>query len=306
MSSTKRYSRLLFSLVLVGAPGTLLAAPCCGAGFAIPSIITSDDRAQIATSYNFSRVHADVFTDGAWRRRRERDATETLKLEGAHIFRDRFQIGASVPYQRRSREGAQDEQSAGLGDIALQLGYEYLPDWDYNPLRPKGIGYLSLTLPTGRSIYESKDGTGIDARGRGFWGIGAGTVLTKSWGPWDANFNLEAHSFFSKRVSNSVTQGTVRPGFGGSTSLGAGHNWKNFRLGGLVNWFYEAATDVTGTTPSEGAPKRFAAGSLLVSYLLPENQSLVLSYTDQTVFGSPFNTTLSKSITLFFQTRWQR
>ncbi len=283
-----------------------MAAPCCGAGFAIPSIITSDDKAQVAVSYSYSKIHADVFTNGDWRRRQEKDVTETYKLEGAHIFNDRYQFGVSAPYQKRTREGAQADSSAGLGDVSLQLGYEYLPDWDYNPYRPKGIGYLSLIVPTGRSIYESKDGSGIDARGRGFWGLGAGTVLTKSWGPWDANFNFEGHYSLPKKVSNDTTKGTVKPSYGGSTSLGGGHNWKSWRMGALINWFYEAETDVTGTTASEGQLKRYAAGSVLLSYLFQSNESLVLSYTDQTIFGSPFNTSLSKSITLFFQKRWQR
>ena len=281
--------------------GKSFGAPCCGSGFTIPSIITSDDKAQMALTYTYSRIHADVFTNGDWRRREEKDITETYKIEGAHVFKDLYQFGISVPYQQRTREGAQADSSAGLGDISLQLGYEYLPDWDYNPYRPKGIGYLSLILPTGKSIYESEDGSGIDARGRGFWGLGAGTVLTKSWEHWDANFNIEGHYSFPKEVSNDTTKGTVKPSYGGSMAVGTGYNWESIRLGGLINWFYEAPIDVTGTTPSEGTLKRYASGSLLASYLFKTNESIVLSYSDQTLFGSPLNSSLSKSITLFFQ-----
>lgn len=302
----RKFRKLPFSFFSLALCADALAAPCCGSGFTIPSIITSDDEAQLAVSYSFSRVHADVFTSGDWRRREERDVTEVYKIEGAHIFHDRYQAGVSVPYQKRSREGAQADESAGLGDVSLQLGYEYLPDWDYHPYRPKGIGYLSLILPTGRSIYESDDGSGIDARGRGFWGVGGGTVLTKSWGSWDANFNFEAHYSFPKDVSNETTKGTVRPSYGGSTALGGGYNWESIRLGALINWFYEAPTDVTGTTPSDGTLKRYASGSLLLSYLFKSNESIVVSYADQTLFGSPLNTTLSKSLTIFFQKRWQR
>jgi hypothetical protein len=302
----RKFKKLLFSVACLSLSNQIIAAPCCGSGFTIPSIITSDDKAQLATSYTYSRIHADVFTNGDWRRREEKDVTEIYKIEGAHIFKDLYQFGISVPYQKRTREGAQADSSAGLGDISLQLGYEYLPDWDYNPYRPKGIGYLSLILPTGKSIYESDDGSGIDARGRGFWGLGGGTVLTKSWGSWDANFNFEAHYSFPKEVSNDTTIGTVKPSYGGSSALGTGYNWESIRFGGLINWFYEAPTDVTGTTPSEGTLKRYASGSLLLSYLFKSNESIVLSYSDQTLFGSPLNTSLSKSITLFFQKRWQR
>lgn len=306
MLSKKKSRILLFSFLFIFVSQKSWGAPCCGAGFTIPSIITSDDKAQLAASYNYARIHADVFTNGDWRRRQEKDVTETYKLEGAHIFNDRYQVGVSVPYQKRVREGAQADSSAGFGDISFQLGYEYLPDWDYNPFRPKGIGYLSLITPTGRSIYESEDGSGIDARGRGFWGLGLGTVLVKKWGAWDANSNFEAHYSFPKEVNNSTTRGKVIPSYGGSAAVGGGYNWNKFRLGGLLNWFYEGPTDVTGTTPSEGTLKRYAVGSVLGSYLIQENQSLIVSYSDQTLFGSPLNTSLSKSVTIFFQQRWAR
>lgn len=302
----RQFRTLLFSFLLLIISKESFSAACCGAGFTVPSIITSDDQAQLAASYSRARIHADVNTIGDWRRRHEDDITDTYKLEGAHIFLDRWQTGISVPYQRRYRTGAQADTSAGFGDIALQLGYEYLPDWDYNPYRPKGIGYLSMITPTGRSIYESKDGSGIDSRGRGFWGLGVGTVLTKKWRSWDANSNLEGHYSLPKHVNNETTKGTVRPGYGGSFALGGGWNIKKLRLGGLINWFYEAATDVTGTSASEGNLKRYATGTLLVSYMLPENQSMILSYSDQTLFGSPYNSALSKSITVFYQKRWQR
>lgn len=303
----KLFRKLLFSfLFLFFISQNSFSAPCCGAGFTIPSIITSDDKAQLSFSYSRAKIHADVFTNGDWKRRQEDDITDIYKIEGAHIFKDRWQSGISIPYQNRERTGAQENSSMGLGDISLQLGYEVLPDWSYNPYRPKGIAYLSVITPTGRSIYESKDGSGIDARGRGFWGLGLGTVFTKKWGPWDANTNIEAHYSFPKTIHNETTQGTVRPGFGGSAAVGAGLNWNKLRLGGLINWFYESPTHVNGTTASRGELKRFATGTLLLSYLFAENQTIIISYSDQTLFGSPYNTSLSKSFTLFYQKRWER
>jgi hypothetical protein len=260
----------------------------------------------LSTSYSRSKIHADVLTNGDWRKRNEDDITETYKLEAAHIFQDRWQGGVSIPYQKRIRSGAQAGSSSGLGDISFQMGYEFLPDWDYNIYRPKGIIYLSLIAPTGRSIYESSDGSGIDARGRGFWGLGVGTVLVKQWGPWDANTNFEFHYLFSKKVNNNVTNGVVRPGHGASAAVGGGWNWKEWRLGGLINWIYEASTDVSGTTASEGGLKRYAVASFPVSYMLSQDQSFILSYSDQTLFGSPYNVSLSRSISLFYQLRWGR
>jgi hypothetical protein len=306
----KKSKTSLFKLFLLASylcwGTTLKAASCCGAGFTIPSIITTDDKAQLAGIYTYSKVHADVLPDGTWRERNEDDHTQIFKLEGAHIIEDRWQAGLSLALQKRERSGALADTSSGLGDITAQIGYEYLPDWNYNPYRPKGIGYLSLIAPTGRSINESEDGTGIDARGRGFWGIGLGTVLTKSWRKWDANANVEIHHSFQKEVHNDQVNGTLKPGQGGSLAIGSGYNWKSIRLGGLITWVYEDPIDVVGTPDSEGQLQRYANGSLIMSYLFKTNATAALSYTDQTLFGSPSNTALSKSITLFFQQRWQR
>jgi hypothetical protein len=308
--SKNKFKKLLFSILFIllslsGIPESQ-AASCCGAGFTIPSIITSDDKAQLAGIYTYSKVHADVLSDGTWRRRTEDDHTQIFKLEGAHILADRWQAGLSIPIQERKRAGAMANQSSGFGDITAQIGYEYLPDWNYNPYRPKGIGYLSLIAPSGRSINESKDGTGIDARGRGFWGIGLGTILTKSWRKWDANTNLEIHQSFQKKVNNERVSGTLTPGRGGSFAVGSGYNLKSIRLGGLITWVYEDPINVVGTPASQGQLQRFANGTLVLSYLLKTNATASISYTDQTVFGSPSNTGLSQSVTLFFQQRWQR
>ncbi|MFZ4713698.1 MAG: hypothetical protein ACOYL6_08305 [Bacteriovoracaceae bacterium] len=283
-----------------------MAASCCGAGFTIPSIITSDDKAQIAGIYTHSKVDTDVSVDGKWRKRNEDDRTDIFKLEGAHIIDDRWQTGLSIPFQKRTRSGSNANTSDGFGDITSQIGYEYLPDWNYNPYRPKGIGYMSLIFPTGRSIYESKDGSGIDSRGRGFWGVGMGTILTKTWTYLDANLNMEIHQSFQKQVDNQNVKGTIQPGKGGSLAIGSGFNWHDMRLGGLINWVYEEGINVKGTPSSQGHFTRYANGTVVFSYLLPNNSTISVSYTDQTQFGSPLNSSLSKSVTLFFQKRWER
>jgi hypothetical protein len=297
---------LQFSTICCYLSSESFAASCCGGGFATPSVITSDDKAQLSLSYSQSKIYADVFTNGYWKKRREKDVTELYKLEGAHIFQDLWQVGFSLPYQVRRLSGANAGSSSGLGDLSLQTGYEYLPDWDYNPYRPKGIGYLSLIVPTGKSIYESEDAQGLDARGRGFWGLGLGTTLLKKWSDWDASTHGEAHYSFSKKIHNASTEGTIHPSMGASAGLGFGLSWEAYRIGTTLDWFYEGPTDVTGTTTSSGKLKRYAASALLLSYMTDHNQSVVLSYSDQTLLGSPYNTSLSKSLTLFFQMRWER
>lgn len=298
----KLLSLLLSSFILI-APQLSWAAACCGGGFAAPSIIAGDDKAQFTTSYSFTEVAIDnVDSRGIWRKWDEHQQVQTFRIEGAHIISDRWQAGFTLPIIQRSR---MDQNYSGLGDVSASLGYEYLPDWDYNPIRPKGIGYLQLTLPTGKSRAESEVG-GLDSRGNGFWALGIGTLLTKAIGRYDVFGSLEVHRSFTKSVSNSQTQGTLEPGFGGNLGLGGGYNLAFFRLGGAVTWTYEDPIDIRGNTSSNGLPERYATAVASASYLASDEWAGTLSYSDQTLFGSPVNTSLGKTVALMVQRRWGR
>lgn len=279
------------------------AAACCGGGAASPAIIAGDDKAQLTTSYSFTEVAIDnVDSRGIWRKWDEHQMIQTFRMEGAHLISDRWQTGFALPLVQRSR---MNQNFSGIGDISATIGYEYLPDWDYNLFRPKGIGYLQLTLPTGKSRAESEVG-GLDSRGNGFWAFGLGTLLTKAVGKCDLFSSLEIHRSFSKSVFNSQIQGSLVPGFGGNLGLGGGYNLHSIRIGGSLTWAYEDPIDVRGIGSSKGFPERHTTALLSASYLTSDEWAGTLSYSDQTLFGSPVNTSLGKSVVLMVQRRWGR
>ena len=294
MSWTRRLFPLVCSVWL--APSAFGAA-CCGGGLAAPALILGDDNAQLTASYAYSQVGADVGTDALWRKREARELSETVKLEGAHIFADQWQAGFSVPILRRSLGS---RSATGLGDLSANLGYEYLPDWDYNPWRPRALGYLQLTAPTGKSANEADATSQLDSRGRGFWAVGLGTVLTKAWGRWDLFGNFDVHRSFPRRFDNSLR---LVPGFGGNLGFGGGVNFAALRFGAGLNWSYE---DAVRSNLAPGAPQRFATASLSAAYLLPREISGTLTYLDQTLFGHPLNTSLGRGVAFFLQKRWLR
>lgn len=292
---------LLFSLLT--SQSSAWAAACCGGGFAAPSIIAGDDKAQLTTSYSYSEVVIDnVDSRGVWRKWDTHQQVQTFRIEGAHLISDRWQAGGSIPIVQRSRL---EQSYSGLGDVTGAVAYEYLPDWDYNPYRPKGIGFLQLTLPTGKSKAESEIG-GLDSRGNGFWALGLGTLLTKSLGHWDLFSNFEIHRSFDKQVSSSQVNGTLKPGFGGNFGLGGGFNTSSWRFGSSITWAHEDPIDIQGTTTSKGSVERYATGVFSASYLAGREWAGTFSYSDQTLFGSPINTSLGRSVALQLQRRWGR
>lgn len=268
-------------------------AACCGGGFAAPSLIAGDDRAMLTGSYLYSQIKNDVYADGLWKKRGFREDFETFRIEGARIFSDRWQAGFSLPVVKRTRQG---ESSSGAGDLAGTVGYEILPDWDYNPYRPKGLAFLQLTAPTGRSIYEADNQFQLDARGRGFWAAGLGTLLTKAWGAFDAFASADAHRSFAKE--------NLQPGWGGNAGFGGGYNLEDFRFGGSVIWTYEDPVEVRNL--SRGSSERYATASLAVSYLYSKAWAGTLTYSDQSLIGDPVNARLGQSVVLQLQRRWAR
>ena len=282
---------------------TALAASCCGGSFASPSIITGDERATLASEFSFSDIATEVSNQGLWQNRAVSETLETFRVQGAHIFSDRFQIGGSVPLVRRTRGGG---NSSGIGDTALNLGYEILPEWDYSFWRPRGVTYLTLTAPTGRSIQEATDSLQLDARGRGFWAVGIGTTLTKIISKFDFVTTVELHRSFARDINTAAFSGELVPGFGAAWSIGSGCNFNDSRIGASLGFNYEDAVETRGSIASLGAPVRFATASLIASQMFAADWAASLTYSDQTLFGSPTNTTLAKTATVTLQRRFQR
>jgi hypothetical protein len=301
----KLFIKSLFSF-LIFFPTLARSAACCGGGFSSAAVITNDDLAFLSSSVSYTKIDTDVFANGVWQKRSGDDASKILKLDYAHILGDRYQCGLSVPLQTRTKSGIQGGESTGLGDIATQLGYEYLPDWDYNPWRPHGVGFISLTLPTGLSIYDTENESALDVRGRGFWTLSLGTSLNKSWQNWDASSSFEVHQSLNRSARTNQMSGTVKPEMGASFSVGSGYNFKDFRIGQAILWNYEGAIDVDGSQPSQGSVQRNATSTTSFSYVFKDNFVGSLNYSDQTLFGSPTNTSLTKSIAFSLQKKWAR
>jgi hypothetical protein len=302
------YFKSVCFLSLICLAQDLRAAACCGGGVAAPTIITGDDRAQAAISATHSQILTDVNASGIWRDRETTELGETLRIDAAYKAGESWQVGASVPVISRSRA---NDQSSGLGDVALNTAYEYLPELEYNPYRPKGLGYLQLIIPTGRTVFE--DSTGIEARGRGYWALGLGTLLTKTIGDWDGLLVLDLHRSFRKSVHTSQFTGTLSPGFGGSVLVGGGYNLRSWRFGLNLAWFYEDPVQAESADSSTagafqqytaGTLQRYASASAVVSYLASDEWSATLNIADQTLFGSPLNSSLGRSVSLMLAKRW--
>ena len=295
---------LSFSLLCLSSE--IWAAACCGGASSMPTMILGDDKAQISSSYTFSKVDIDsVDNEGYWHRWDQHITTETFKIQGSHLLSDLWQMGFGIPIVKRARD---QENFSGLGDLNLNVGYEFLPEWDYHPIRPKGLAFFQITVPTGKTKIESENG-GLDSTGNALWSLGMGLVLTKVIKKLDLQFSWDWHHSFQKKFNNSSFSGNLIPGNGQNLSLGFGYNLENFRIGHTVIWTSEDPIRISSLDPnyeSAGYRENFATGTVSLSFLASEEYSHTLSYADQTWYGTPQNTSLAKSINYLLQKRWGR
>jgi hypothetical protein len=292
------------------------AAPCCGGGSAAPTILTGDDHAQLSASLSQAQVIGDAPTQGTavFRADGDLEQTQTLKVEGAYLFSDRWQFGATLPVVRRSRSTpATQSTSTGFGDLNLNLAYEWLPEWEYSVWKPRGFVFYQELIPTGGSIYESSfnsiDPWGLNARGRGFFASGIGAVFLKSWGGWDAAFVGEGHRSFSRTFSTFDGSLELSPGWGGSLALAGGFSPSSLplRFGlSLSPAFEEGVRARSASLDSTSDPQLVWTTSVLLGWLVGHESTVSAIYSDQTLLGPASNASLSRTVSISFQRRWQR
>lgn len=285
-------------------PSSLWAASCCGGGFSIPALILGDDKAQTTSSISSGKVTDDTLSNGKWMRRQDGNLAQTLKLEGAARFAEEWQGGLSLPFIAKTAQNS--ETTSGVGDVSAYLGHESFPEKGYSRWKPKGVSFIQVTLPTSPSVYDALSATSTEIRGRGFYSLGAGIALLKSWTVWDANFNTEVHHSLPRHLSSTVYGGDVevRPGWGFSQTWGLGWNRGDFRLGCSLSFLHEDPIHIQGTTEATSSLQRNFTLGFAGSYMLTPESALTASYSDQTLFGTPINSSLSKTINLSYQHRW--
>lgn len=294
----------IFCLVLVAFfHKKTWSAACCGGGSGGPALIQGDQSIQIMSQFSSTDVIvSSVDSQGFWRDSVDPLEVRTFQLEVAALMSDRWQGGLILPLIERKSNRV---DSKGLGDISLITGYEFLNSWTYNPLIPKGIFYQRIILPTGKSKVESELG-GLDSRGNGFLSLGLGVSLSKSWSRWDGFANLEIRRSFPKSFERGGSRGQIEPGWGGHLTLQSGYTLGKFRGGAGLMWNYEDPLRLAGDIDSQGSIERYGTGIVSLSYFRNDDWTFQGSYSDQTLIGSPINTSLGRTVSLSFQRQWLR
>ncbi len=288
------------------------SAPCCARSAAAPFLILTDDEAQIGLGVSAVDAVANVFEKAAFRPSGRTDFTNQYRVDGALLLSDRLQMGLSAAMVGRFvGSTGNPENNLGFGDTRLSLGYEYLPAWNYSAWKPQGFLFSVVTLPTGRSKFELGSGDSkATVTGLGFYSVALGSIFLKRWNVIDGFIIVEAHYSLPRTFATAYDPQVVVPGLGGSAGFGLG--WSpgggNWRVGLRV----QPRVDQVPT--NNGIPEYLALPRVIsscdtgfdLSYMLGNSQTIMMSYTDQTLLGYAANTNLNRVLALNFQHRWER
>ena len=301
--------RIFTAISLIGvaivAPIKVFGAACCGGGTSFPSLILSDDRAQLGITGSVAKTIGDapVAAKPVFRSSSDQEWVQSYSLDAAFLISDRWQLGGALPYVGRSRSTSSLKASDwGLGDVSGTVGYEFLPEFSYSRWQPRGFSFFQLTLPTGGNVYESQDTFAVDAKGYGFYALSAGVFLIKSWGAWDSSFRLAINSSLNRafKASDGSTI-YIRPGLNGSVAFGGGYSpgGGDFRVGININPVYTAPTNIA-------SHKLVWNTTLDLSYLIQRSWAVSAGYSDQTLLGPAENTSLQRLFLLSLLHKWER
>lgn len=288
---------------LAMSPHTALAAACCGGTVAIPALITGYERFRFGTSVSGSRVIGDAPEAGVpiFRKSSDRIESGLMSISAAAKVDDRLQFGASLT---ASTDGA------GIGDGHLIAAFEIRRREDTTSLAPQVHVFTQLTLPLGRSMYETQDPRMADVTGSGFWRASVGAAAVTTYRKWDGYGLLRGTAGLPREFdgdNGGATRLHVSPGLSGDLALGGGYSFSgDWRAGlGLQASFAESRRIESPDRETS------LSGSTLVwpvqaqlTYFHDTNSMFTVTYSDETLIGPVKNTTLSRTIALQYSYRW--
>ena len=292
------------------------AAPCCAGGGSLPAMITGDEASQLTLTTSAGTVIGDAPAEGipVFRSSRVRETSQLLKLDAATVFSgafDRWQAGVSVPMLRHDYWRATSGSNSAMapGDVQLGTAFEFLPEWSYSEWKPKGFVFAQLTLPTGRSIYESTATDAVDVTGKGFTTASAGVILVKRWSVWDASLSAQVSHSMGRDFA-ALPGGeplSVAPFWGASAGASVGWSRGAFRAGlRLQPTYVQALTTTAPSSVSVSSCKLTWDTGLDLTWLVHDDWSLSGAYVDQTLLGPAVNASLSRTVAVTLLHRWPR
>ena len=295
--------RKLFILSSSLIATNLYAGSCCGGGAGSAELMLGDTKSVVRTIYSDQSILADSSNDLKINNREddEIESIRTLSLSSSYRLNELTQFGFNLPIIEKIKKVNDNwESNAGIGDLQLNMGYEFMPEYNRNRFISQGFIFSQITLPTAPSLFTTKRTDSLDTRGTGHYSYGIGTIFTKrqKTGMTTVQFLL---SYRPGRKFNSTIFSsdsiTTEDSFDNEVSISQSYSaTENFAMSAGLKRSY-LSNKTTSVYIGERQSSQKQTINLGLDYS-QEDYTYLMSYSDDFLFNSSYNHVLGKSVSI--------
>lgn len=289
---------LLICLIIL-FPQLVHASSCCGGGSSSSMIITGDNRQEwnLGVSYRNDLGQTDNFGWATFHDDKIKDHQNAINFQYQRQLYEQFQLAAKTSLiQKTLQKQGRSETRNGLGDLDLQASFEFLPEYTYSLLKPRGFIYSKLTIPNSRSLYDSNSAVFSDVRGSGLYSLSLGTFFLKKIASSSFKIGLEGQHLFGRTFNQNhlsdYNKLIIPLGYTYAfdpTPLSIGFN---------STWNYQTEKKLTGEITSISSKEYFWELGTFLNWSINREETWGVSYSDSTLVGKNINSPLYRTFGL--------
>lgn len=259
-----------------------LGSSCCGSSISMPAMITTGEKWKLQTVFSESKRVFQITPDSEAVKLSSKNQLDTFKtqIRAGYRFENQWQVFTQISQFDR-----------GTGDMNVGFGKELFLSEDF-----KTFVWMQLNIPTGKSIYEIKNGDD-EPTGSGFYTPGLGASVSKTVRTWD----FGASAYVGQGLTRKINGSTITPGLQSFAQISAGKNYGDWRIGASLEHQREEGKKVISKSKAEDSYSNPVTVSL--SYL-NKGDIWTASLTDETLLGPTQNTYLNRGIAVSFVRRF--
>ncbi|MCB0413004.1 MAG: hypothetical protein KDD50_01640 [Bdellovibrionales bacterium] len=287
----------IFTIILILLrPIFSFAGSCCGQSPSSFTILNSQQRLNLSTSFSALETEGRVFNDQSflpWSEKRRR--INSLSLTVASTFKELHQVFLSFSHQTGIYSNSFTEASSShLSDSLFGYSYEIYPEFSFSYWKPRVFITALLNIPTGLSVFEPGGlSEGTQVTGHNQWGSGLGITLLKTYYPFSITLQFKTLTLYSKDFGNVQVSDFNDSSVAFLMSYAS--QIKDIQLNSGITFNHLSGRT---TLPSNQSSQPSQSYTLVAGLQKPIDDwwTMALTYSDQSLIGPARNSLLNKTL----------
>lgn len=277
------------------------AGSCCSGASSSGQLILGTTKSVLRMNFSNTTVLADSDRETLpnYRSYNELESIRSLNLSYASYFSHLWQWTMSIPIISKSRYVENEWKSfEQVGDLALGLGYKFLPEYKRNILFNSAHFYTSYKFSNAPSIFTTKRKDLLNTAGSGHETLAVGLVGFKRSILGISTLQVElAHRFANNFSSNNIFQKSIQTTSSNDHSIAINHSkdLADYTFGMGINYSYIQNKSIS-VLIGDAQNSQVISTSFFVSKTFLDDYDLSINYSDDFLFGPSFNHILTRSL----------